>query len=217
VEHQKLLTDSAINRHCFDRLRMVLPATQPIDPSDNDTFWHGNEYYPATSNASWSTRIGKFNFAGAVPCANKDFDHDDKPDYVLYNGGTHQTAVWYMNNNAFAGGALGPTLPPSWNVMDVADFNRNGNLDYALFNASTRQTAIWYMDNNVLVSGEFGPTLPAGWSIAGLADFDGDGKLDYLLFRPSTGQSAIWYLSGVTLVSGAFGPTLAASWGLVAP
>ncbi len=50
VEHQKLLTDSAINRHCFDRLRIVFPATQPIDPSDNDTFWHVNEYYPANQH-----------------------------------------------------------------------------------------------------------------------------------------------------------------------
>jgi hypothetical protein len=64
VEHQKSLTDSAINRHCFDRLRIVFLATQPIDPSDNDTFWHTNEYYPATSIASWFTRIGKFNFVG---------------------------------------------------------------------------------------------------------------------------------------------------------
>jgi len=39
-------------------------ATQPIDPSDNDTFWHTNEYYPATSIASWFTGIGKFNFLG---------------------------------------------------------------------------------------------------------------------------------------------------------
>src|SRR6266487_7090030 len=30
-----------------------------------------------------------------------DFDHSGKPDYVLYNGGTRQTAVWYMNNNVF--------------------------------------------------------------------------------------------------------------------
>ena len=26
--------------------------------------WHTNEYYPATSIASWFTRIGKFNFVG---------------------------------------------------------------------------------------------------------------------------------------------------------
>ena len=27
-----------------------------IDPSDNKTFWHVNEYYPTTSNASWATQ-----------------------------------------------------------------------------------------------------------------------------------------------------------------
>ncbi len=36
-----------------------------IDPADNLTFWHVNEYYPTTASASWFTRIGKFAFAGA--------------------------------------------------------------------------------------------------------------------------------------------------------
>jgi len=33
-----------------------------IDPADNLTFWHTNEYYPVTSSANWFTRIGKFQF-----------------------------------------------------------------------------------------------------------------------------------------------------------
>jgi hypothetical protein len=33
-----------------------------IDPSDNLTFWHTNEYFSATSSSSWGTRIGKFKF-----------------------------------------------------------------------------------------------------------------------------------------------------------
>lgn len=33
-----------------------------IDPSDNLTFWHTNEYYPTTGGATWNTRIGKFKF-----------------------------------------------------------------------------------------------------------------------------------------------------------
>jgi hypothetical protein len=33
-----------------------------IDPADNSTFWHTNEYYSATSSTSWNTRIGKFQF-----------------------------------------------------------------------------------------------------------------------------------------------------------
>ena len=33
-----------------------------IDPADNATFWHTNEYYTATSGAGWNTRIGNFRF-----------------------------------------------------------------------------------------------------------------------------------------------------------
>jgi hypothetical protein len=41
-----------------------------------------------------------------------DFNGDSKPDYVLLNFSTDQTAIWYMNNNIFVSGAYGPTLPP---------------------------------------------------------------------------------------------------------
>src|SRR4029079_3355656 len=94
-----------------------------------------------------------------APPAAYDFNQDGKPDYVLYNAGTHQTAVWYLNNNVFLGGAFGPTLPAGWQVVEVADFNGDGHPDYLLFNSSTRQTAIWYLYNNVLSSGLFGTTL----------------------------------------------------------
>ncbi len=33
-----------------------------IDPADNLSFWHVNEYYPATGSATWFTRVGKFKF-----------------------------------------------------------------------------------------------------------------------------------------------------------
>ena len=118
------------------------------------------------------------------------------------------TAIWYLNNNMFTGGALAPTLPANWIVVGVADFNGDSQPDYLLYNVSTRQTAVWYLNNNVFVSGAFGPTLPAGWKVVGVADFDGDGRPDYLLFNSTTHQTAIWYLSGTTFVRGAFGPSL---------
>jgi hypothetical protein len=187
-----------------------------VDPADNMTFWHVNEYYPTTSNASWATRIGKFSFAGAVPCRypNTDFTNDTKPDFVLYNTSTHGTAIWYMNNSVLQGGVFGPTLPAGWNVIDVADFNRNGNLDYALFSPSTQQTAIWYLSGGALVSGLFGPILPSGWALVATPDFDGDCKPDYVLYRASTGETAIWYMDNNVLVSGEFGPTLPAGWNI---
>ena len=55
--------------------------------------------------------------------ATGDFNGDSKPDYVLYNASTQQTAIWYMNNNVYAGGAYGPTLPAGWSLAGVADFN----------------------------------------------------------------------------------------------
>jgi FG-GAP-like repeat len=188
-----------------------------VDPADNKTFWHVNEYYPATADASWFTRIGRFNFpTGALPpnLPNTDFNHDAKPDYVLYNASTHQTAVWYMNNNVFLFGAYYPTLPAGWNVIDVADFNGDGNLDYALFNAGTRQTAIWYLSGVTFIGGLYGPTLPSGWQLVGTADFNGDGKPDYVLFNASTRQTAIWYMNNNVFVSGVYGPTLPPGWSL---
>src|SRR5207249_1486254 len=66
-----------------------------------------------------------------------DFNGDGKPDYLLYNVSTRQTAIWYMSNNVRIGAALGPTLPAGYSIKGVADFNRDGHPDYALFNAST--------------------------------------------------------------------------------
>src|SRR5437867_4608144 len=108
-----------------------------------------------------------------------DFNVDRYPDYVLYNGNTRQTAIWYLNNNVFLSGAYCRSLPVGWNLVDVADFNADGRPDYALFNGSTNQTAIWYLNNNVYIRAVYGPTLPRGWQLAATGDFNGDGRPDY--------------------------------------
>src|SRR5439155_16990951 len=115
-----------------------------------------------------------------------DFNQDGKRDYVLYNAVTHQTAVWYLNNNVFVGGAYGPTLPANWNVVGVADFDRDGKPDYALSNAVTHQTAIWYLNNNTFIGGAYGPTLPANWNVIGLADFGRDDKTEHTRYNAVT-------------------------------
>ena len=145
-----------------------------------------------------------------------DFNNDGHPDYLLYNSGTQQTAIWYLNNNVPISAAFGPTLPAGWNVVAVADFNGDGHPDYLLFNPSTLQTVIWYMNNNVHVTGNSGPTLPAGWNVVAVADFNGDGHPDYLLFNPSTLQTVIWYMNNNVHVTGNSGPTLPAGWNVVA-
>ena len=149
-----------------------------------------------------------------------DFDGDGKPDYLLFNSTSHQTAIWYLSGTSFVSGAFGPSLSLpdgwEWDLVAVGDFNADGKPDYVLVNAVTRQTAIWYLNNNAFVSGVFGPTLPANfWRVVGVADFNGDNKPDYLLFNSSTGQTGIWYLSGPTFVGGAFGPSIVSGYTLI--
>src|SRR5436190_504007 len=146
-----------------------------------------------------------------------DFNGDGKPDFLLYNVSTRQTAIWYLNNNVHIGSALGPTLPVGWELAGVADFNRDGHPDYLLFNASTGRTAIWYLAGVTRIAATYGPTIPGVWvwELVTTADFNGDGKPDYLLYKGTTGQTAIWYLSNNVHIASAAGPTVpAGGWSL---
>jgi len=180
----------------------------------------GVQRYDANFTQYFCEGSGNASFTGqrytlSTTTAFNDFDHNGKPDYVLYNGGTRQTAVWYMNNNVHTGGAFGPTLPAGWNVIDVADFNKDGDLDYALFNPGTRQTAIWYLSGVTLVESASGPTLPSGWALVAVGDFiAGDCSPDYVLYNASTRQTAVWRMNDNVFVAGVFGPTLPAGWSL---
>jgi hypothetical protein len=155
--------------------------------------------------------------AGAAGTAISDFNGDGQPDYVLQkfqNDNTHQTAIWYLNNNVFISSAYGPTLPTGWGLVSVADFNRDGHPDYVLFNVfnGNGQTAIWYLSGPTFIGSAYGPTVPTGWAFVATADFNGDGYPDYLLYQGSTRQTAIWYLNNNVFISSAFGPTPPAGW-----
>ena len=153
----------------------------------------------------------------ATPTATiVDFNGDGKPDYVLYNAGTQQTAVWYLNNNLYIGGAFTPTLPAGWIVVSAADFNRDGHPDYALFRPSTRQTVIWYFSGVTRIGSTYGPTPPGGWALVATGgDFNSDGKPDYVLYNASTRQTVVWYLNNNVYIGGAFTPSLPAGWSVV--
>jgi hypothetical protein len=49
--------------------------------------------------------------------ATSDFNRDGSPDYTLYKASTRQTAIWYLNNNVYVGGAFGPILPAGWSLV----------------------------------------------------------------------------------------------------
>ena len=169
----------------------------------------------ATSPEGINLDVIGYDLVTTAKAAVADFNSDGHPDYVLRNPSTHQTAIWYLNNNVFIGGALGPSITVGWVLDGVADFNRDVHPDYALFNATTDQTAIWYMSGPTRIASAYGPTLPGGWELVATADFNGNGYPDYVLYGASTRQTAIWYLNNNVYASGGFGPTLPVNWSLV--
>ena len=120
-----------------------------------------------------------------------DFNADGNPDLVLQRPRTHQTAIWYLDNNVPVGAAFGVPIVAGWALAGLADFNQDTHPDYALFNSATQATAIWYLSGPNYVGGGYGPTLPHGWDVAAVADFNGDSHPDYVLYKLSTRQTAI--------------------------
>ena len=157
--------------------------------------------------------ISRSVVVGSVSTAKADFNGDGLPDWVLYNPLTHQLAVWYLNDGTFLGGAVLPTLPAGWTVIDADQFGGSGtSSDLLLFNSSTGATAVWYFNGASLVTGALGPTVPAGWTVLLSEDFNSDGKPDLLLYQASTHKTAVWFLNGTAFAGGGFGPTLPAGW-----
>jgi len=169
----------------------------------------------ATSPEGISLDVIGYDLVASGTTSQFDFNRDGKPDYLLFNPTSLQSAIWYMNNNVRVSSAYGPTLSAGWTFIAIADFNRDGKPDYLLFNPTTLQTAICYMDNNLLVSVAYGPTLPAGWTLVGAADFNGDGKPDYVNFNPTTRQTVVWYMDNNVYLSLGRGPTLPAGWSFI--
>jgi len=147
--------------------------------------------------------------------AAADFNGDGHPDFLLFNPGTHQTQVLFMNNNVVIGSAFGPTLPFPWLLRPGADFNGDGHTDCTLVNFDTGQTVIVYLSGTTVVGVAFGPSLPLGWDLVAVADFNGDGHPDYLLFNGNTGETMIDYLNNNVVVGVAQGPTLPAGLSLI--
>src|SRR5205814_734138 len=119
-----------------NRWTATRPTNTPSARSSHTAVWSGSEMRVWGGNFLFqfeSNTGGRYCAqAGPIPTPNPfDFNGDGKTDYVLQNVSTHQTALWYLNNNTFLRGAYGPTLPAGWSLVDVADFNGGGKPDYA--------------------------------------------------------------------------------------
>jgi hypothetical protein len=79
-----------------------------VDPVDDCTFWHVNEYVPVTSASGWRLRVGAFRFA---ECGGAGFSLGGTPVSQAICAGT--PAVYTVNTGSIAGFAGAVTLAAS--------------------------------------------------------------------------------------------------------
>lgn len=100
-----------------------------IDPSDNLTFWHTNEYYSATSNSSWNTHIGSFRMTPQVSIANGGSTIVSAgPNNLLDPGETVTVSLGVINNGSpglCTTAALTGTLQATGNVTNPTPVSQN--------------------------------------------------------------------------------------------
>src|SRR5439155_15521843 len=81
------------------------------------------KFTPAVAKSIFASGLNHPSGLAFEPPAAYDFNQDGKPDYVLSNAVTHQTAVWYLNNNVFVGSSYGRSVPANWSLVGVEDLN----------------------------------------------------------------------------------------------
>src|SRR5207249_2170043 len=84
-----------------------------VDPSDDCSFWYTTEYYAASSDQGWQTRVGKFKFSNcsAAPHGTLQGTVTDAKSGLPIADATVQTANGYLRVTGNAG-TYSMSLPP---------------------------------------------------------------------------------------------------------
>jgi len=117
-----------------------------IDPSDDCTFWHANEYLPATGSFNWNTRLASFKFSTCVP-VTPDFSISATPSSqtVTQGGSTTYTATitalnGFTGNVSFSSSGLPTGATATFNPTSVTN---SGSSTVTVTTATTTPTGTY--------------------------------------------------------------------------
>jgi hypothetical protein len=158
----------------------------------------GNASYNAAPQVTLSFSVGAAVVTVAKPY---DLNGDGKPDLIWRHSTNGNTYFWYMNGDVLASDAFFGSVPPSWEIVGVADFNGDGKNDVVWRNTANGDLYVWYLDNGVFVSDAFLGNVPPPWKIQGIADFNGDSKPDLLWRNADSGSAFIWYMNNASFIT----------------
>ena len=171
-----------------------------VDPVDSFTFWHTNEYYSATSSASWNTRIGNFRFALPILIvAGGKAIVSAGPNGILDPGETVTVSLGVQNVGT--GGctvALNGTLQATGGVTNPPPGQNYG--------AVCSGSGVVFHDFTFIVD----PSLPCGATVtASLVMTDGVTNYGTLTYTFVTGSSVVTFTE---TFDGVASPMLPVGW-----
>jgi hypothetical protein len=152
-----------------------------VDPTDDCTFWYTQEYYAATSSASWQTRVGSFKFSN---CSAPLTINQVQASNINANSAV---ITWQTNNPANGRVAYGTTVNYGAAVSDSTSLNNHALIISGLVNETTYHFEVTSVDNfgqtrsspdatfttttNLLNNGGF-EVGSAGWTLSPQATID---------------------------------------------
>ena len=157
-----------------------------VDPSIPGKFWYTQEYYAATSSASWKTRIGSFTFTNLFSTVTTAFPNpvcsgDSTQLNVAPNGGSgNYTYSWSSIPAGFTSTLQNPKAAPLIATKYIATTNdgtltRKDTVQVAIsykpvVSAGADTTVCWYV-TSIPVSGSASNYKQFGWSTSGSGTF----------------------------------------------
>ncbi len=157
-----------------------------IDPLDDCTFWYTNEYYAATSNTAYATRVASFRFPDCVSTRKPfaDFDGDLKTDLSIFRPAQGEWWVLRSGNGTNGAAAFGTAT----DKLVPNDFTGDGRTDMAFYRPSDGSWYVLRSENSTYYAFPFGNSTDVPMP----GDYDADGRSDAAVFRAETNT---WYIS----------------------
>jgi Carboxypeptidase regulatory-like domain len=172
-------------------------SAMQVDPADGCTFWYTTEYYSATSDHNWQTRIGSFSYPSC------SFTHGTLSGTVT-DAATGQPVAGAtvtadgVSVSTGAGGSYSFDLPPGTTQVTASDYGFQTQTQTVTITANQTTTQNFALTGtpHETVSGTVTPATGTAWPLyAQVTWTDGHGHGGTTFTSPATGKYALSLLA----------------------
>lgn len=175
-------------------------SAMQVDPADGCTFWYTTEYYAATADVAWQTRIGSFSYPSC------SFTHGTLSGTVTDAATGRPVAGATVTADGVsvttgAGGSYSFDLPPGATQVTASDYGFQTQTQTVTITANQTTTQNFALTGtpHETVSGTVTPATGTAWPLyAHVSWSDGQGHDGTAFTSPATGKYALSLLANAS-------------------